>query len=133
MYTFIYLILISILSFSAFSAKAKKFSDYTWEKRLLLVDQSLTSEKLIANLSKFEDEIQARRLIIFILDQKTVKAWNSDKAYSELTDEVSNRLNNSAALLIGLDGGNKRTYKSLLIQEVFADIDIMPMRRSEIK
>lgn len=133
MYTFKYLILISILSFSAFSAKAKTLSDYTWEKRLLLVDQSLTSEKLIANLSKFKDEIQARRLMIFILDQKTVKAWNSDKAYSELTDEVSTRLNNSAALLIGLDGGNKRTYKSLLIQEVFADIDIMPMRRSEIK
>lgn len=133
MYTFKFVLLMSILSLSAFSANAKTLSDYTWEKRLLIVNQSLTSDTQIANLSKFKDEIQARRLLIFLLQQSTVKAYSTDETYVELTDEIKNRLKGSAAVLIGLDGATKRTYKSLSIQEVFANIDTMPMRRSELK
>jgi hypothetical protein len=59
-------------------------------------------------------------------EQRTL--FNSLSAQQLALEE---RLLTYHTVLIGLDGGSKASYESLVLSEIFRDIDGMPMRRSQ--
>ncbi len=117
-------------------------NEYQWQNRLILVFNDLDSEvQAQMQLDKFTGqtpELQDRDLLIFRIDDSQV----SDGLDSKVTDIEASSLRKSfdidieefAVLLIGKDDGVKlRSEEVVSSQELFALIDGMPMRRSEIR
>ncbi len=122
--------------------QSNPLNEYQWQNRLILVFNDLDSEvQAQMQLDKFSGqtpELQDRDLLIFRIDDSQV----SDGLDSKVTDIEAASLRKSfdidieefVVLLIGKDGGVKlRSEEVVSSQELFALIDGMPMRRSEIR
>ncbi|WP_225000251.1 DUF4174 domain-containing protein [Cesiribacter sp. SM1] len=115
---------------------------YQWKNRLLLLfapDEDDKSYRLqLEELLKQEKGLRERDLLIFhvfpdrvILPDGTVTV-QADA--SELRKHYIIPLKETATLLIGKDGGEKLRSRDLLTTErLFQTIDVMPMRRNEMK
>lgn len=115
---------------------------YRWKNRVILVfDDYQTSEKGAQQLLEFMGQaagIVDRDLIVLKVDQYSIKDAMTDEyifsestairsAYKVPSDEF-------AILLVGKDGGVKlRSDKMVSSEEIFALIDGMPMRQSEMR
>ena len=116
-------------------------TDFKWQHRLLITQVDTKSE-----LSKLRDEIQyhssdfdARKLLMLIrIKDKTwiLDASTAQTVSPQLSDQVLETINQNLdkVLLIGLDGGIKNRYlaNTFSLEQVFNEIDLMPMRRWEI-
>ena len=116
-------------------------SDFKWQHRLLIIQVDSESK-----LSTLRDEIQyyssdfdARKLLMLIRIKN--KVWILDASTTQtvspqLSEQVLETINQNLdkVLLIGLDGGIKNRYlaNTFSLEQVFNEIDLMPMRRWEI-
>ncbi|MEQ8712933.1 MAG: DUF4174 domain-containing protein [Cyclobacteriaceae bacterium] len=133
---------ISLVMLGLSLQQSNPLNEYQWQNRLILVFNDLDSEvQAQMQLDKFTGqtpELQDRDLLIFRIDDSQV----SDGLDSKVTDIEAASLRKSfnidieefVVLLIGKDGGVKlRSEEVVSSQELFALIDGMPMRRSEIR
>lgn len=131
--------------------KELRLETLIWQNRVLVIDAK-TSENADILAKQFENRANPmwdRRLIALLLKGDSVielrftqenmetfppsqsSSYNKQTAYS--VSELRKRLNGRQSILIGLDGGTKSAFTlnsgQIDIEQVFADIDGMPMRR----
>ena len=123
------------------SGHAQDLRPLRWQNRVLLLytDNLMHPQyqKMEEALLMEEKEVDARKLVVYtILGQKVsrglpAKTWQDDLPLRE----ASQNLGKGFGLeLIGLDGGVKyRSTSAVSLQELWALIDGMPMRRAELK
>ncbi|MCR9181581.1 MAG: DUF4174 domain-containing protein [Flavobacteriaceae bacterium] len=124
------------------NVSAQEISTHQWKERVLIVMATDKNSKLlqeqIAIFNKNESGLKERKLEIYIVTPNNYSMFNS----ADGNQVSSNRLYKSykskdselELVLIGLDGGIKhRTFTLTTTQEIFAVIDGMPMRKSEMK
>lgn len=116
-------------------------SDFKWQHRLLIIQVDSESK-----LSTLRDEIQyyssdfdARKLLMLIRIKNKVWILDASTAQTvspQLSEQVLETINQNLdnVLLIGLDGGIKNRYpaNTFSLEQVFNEIDLMPMRRWEV-
>ena len=116
-------------------------TDFKWQNRVIIIQ--INSKK---ELSQLQDEIHyhssdfnARKLLMLIsINDKTwiLDATTAQTVSPQLNHQVLKTINQNLdnVLLIGLDGGikNRYTAKTFSLEQVFNDIDLMPMRSREI-
>jgi len=122
---------------------------FKWKNRLVLVISKDGKEpeyqKQIEEFTKKPEGYNERKLVVLdiqknkfrkieFIDNKTmlVNKWQEN---NDLYREYASRKEYFKVLLIGLDGGIKRTKKRKILSKssLFAIIDGMPMRRAELK
>ena len=136
------LLVFMVLSFLfSGSGHAQDLRPLRWQNRVLLLytDNLMHPQyqKMEEALLMEEKEVDARKLVVYtILGQKVsrglpAKTWQDDLHLRE----ASQNLGKGFGLeLIGLDGGVKyRSTSAVSLQELWALIDGMPMRRAELK
>lgn len=124
------------------NAFSQDLSDYRWKNRLfVIVTDHIDSQTYLAQMKEFERNetgLTERKLLIFTatplgytLGTKQDSDWQASK---NLYKQFKRKDNTFEVILIGLDGGIKRRKTGLLkLEELFAIIDGMPMRRKEIR
>lgn len=117
--------------------KHSSLEQFEWKYRLLLIDteQVKDLEILRTQLNKVKDGLLERKLLILGIDQDQVSNLLSKQVLNIDSQYCLKRMRQRAAILIGLDGSTKTVYSisnnTVDIQQLFADIDGMPMRRAE--
>jgi hypothetical protein len=112
-------------------------SELTWSYRIIITELNGTDlPSMLNKLSTQDQALAERKIALFIVTGKQVLRYHA-KGKTEATSliditQAQNRLRQANTLLIGLDGGTKGVYESLNLRRIFADIDGMPMRRSEL-
>ena len=123
------------------SVFAVDLDDYTWRNRLLLVvapEASNTAVKQVRDtLERYSDELVDRDLLIFqlfmrgqsLIGDRPIAASQVQQLRAKLGVDTDERV----LLLVGKDGSVKRRAPLLTdLQEIFRQIDAMPMRRNEV-
>jgi len=137
--TYRFLFLILIFSFTSCMAQQRPpFADYQWSHRLLLVfAPDLQNEELLeqkANWSQAAEGMEERNLKIWIITHEDIQGEPIPYTASHLYDRYQVARTDFEVILIGKDGGIKqRQHQPLMSQTLFAIIDAMPMRRSEMR
>lgn len=112
---------------------------YRWQNRIILhTTDAASSDRLAAVLERHEDEIKNRDLVF--VDLGTAKA-KPRKHHLELDTESIESLRKTLSatpgktelILVGKDGGIKERIDRLDLKYLFAVIDQMPMRRTEMR
>lgn len=119
------------------STQANTLSQQRWKNRIVIFK---TSQEEInakaATLNQNSAALTERKLLIFAVSDDKTLVFTKQGEFSETTlvslQEATSRLRNQNCILIGLDGGTKQIYEDLALKQIFADIDGMPMRRSEL-
>lgn len=119
------LLFIIITMSASINASAQNLSDYQWKNRILLVFGNEKNEELIekqrAIFNAQESELKKRDLIVFVNPKSRGMVKLSNGANFEV-------------ILIGKDGSVKKRKTELMSTDgLFAIIDAMPMRQSEMK
>ncbi len=128
-------VLLSTFSFAGKGASLDEIKELKWNNRVVLVwsNDSVEDIKAIFNANQYE--IDDRDIIWFVI--------YGDKFYTNYTGSISHsfvaKTNDSYftkrgnVLLIGKDGGIKAVGDSLDLENLFREIDSMPMRQLEMK
>lgn len=121
-------------------AQAQDLSTYRWQNRVLLVlsraenEQRATAQ--LAELAAAKEGLEERKLLVFqVLPEQYRQALLPNDQWHRATDVFQAHALDGGftVVLLGLDGGVKvRQSQVLTINELFATIDGMPMRRAEL-
>ncbi|REL36207.1 DUF4174 domain-containing protein [Thalassotalea euphylliae] len=126
------------------STSAKQFSDFLWQKRLVLI-HSDTQPPLTPFMWELDYEsLTERKLAIYaLINQQSFQLLpNTVMRRTPTMDQVLMQkltehqiINSNSAILIGLDGDIKATYQlaDLSYKHIKALIDTMPMRQAELR
>ncbi len=135
---FFYLICLTM----SMALTGQNLKEHQWKNRLVLIITSDSeSETYTSQIEAFNingQEFDERKLIIYKVSPNKYKVENSDDN-SWVSDSKLYTLYNSndkdfKIILIGLDGHIKIEQSELLTtKDLFATIDSMPMRRSELR
>mgnify|MGYP003671737272 FL=1 len=125
---------------------AQDLKKHQWESRVVIIasqnEDSRTYQEQITEFNSLPEEFKERKIIVYqVLPDKykltdyQIKGkdfeWISSPA---LFDKFVNNKLDFMVILIGLDGGIKLEKTEVLTTtELFATIDVMPMRRAEMK
>ena len=117
---------------------AQELSDFQWENRLLVMyadsneRSSINDQQLVFQDTK--DQLEERKLILFHFDGSTLTKIYPSVEQFKIEDIGIEFKHPYESVLIGLDGGVKKRWKSVVSPEIIFDlIDSMPMRRAEIR
>ena len=118
---------------------ANLLQDLQWKNRILIIQTDTALKTISLLLKEQENALNDRDLITINLSKKSTKLTNgvvlSEKERAALRSKF--KLTNSKKsqfILIGKDSGEKaRQSNTLNLQELFALIDTMPMRKAEIR
>ena len=111
------------------------------DKRILVLTAKEMTPEVTEQLDRLQEnslEIEKRRLAVFTLINGEVKVIinSSDKSLEFVNKNKDNYTETSTLTLylIGLDQSLKKTFKGLVNpQQIFNQIDSMPMRQAEIR
>jgi hypothetical protein len=121
---------------SAIAESKNTLNDYWFSKRVVLVKTTALDAKALSSLlHEYSFELSDRRLVVFSIINEEVEGLFTPKNETlELSETQLKSLDaQNSVFLIGLDGSLKSSYQSLELDKIFADIDRMPMRRSELR
>lgn len=118
-------ILLLIAMSTVITTHAQKLADYKWENRIILIfgenqnKQLLTKQKEVFDAEK--KGLEERDLKVFVNPEtKEMKRLRNETGFE--------------VILIGKDGSvKKRKTELMTTEELFAIIDSMPMRQSEMR
>ncbi|MFW8591271.1 DUF4174 domain-containing protein [Glaciecola sp. 2405UD65-10] len=116
-----------------------------WENRIVITSQKPSLASTETSLMAQQEALLERKLLIFAVNRETntvylYKAKRSSEASkakmeaswylvnSKLAKELRERIGDLHTVLIGLDGQSKVSYEGLRFNEIYRDIDGMPMR-----
>jgi hypothetical protein len=123
------------------SVKSQKLTGHEWKNRLVLILTDDTSNvKYQDQLNEFQSDINGlkeRKILIYQITPSEFKLGLTDGKWQK-SETVYNFYKTTDVhpeiVLIGLDGGVKLNAQEFITnQKLFATIDVMPMRRQEIK
>lgn len=121
---FIHLSCIFLFAFTL-SAQEHSLSEHRWKHRIILIDVTDQSDVYIEQkniLSSDKEGVDERKLVLC-----SAQEWKLDQKVKGILKEYK-------TVLIGLDGGVKmRSNKCFTLEELYTEIDKMPMRRWEIE
>lgn len=135
----IYITLPMLLFINTMNAQILK--PYQWENRIVLIlTNDENSKKFQEQLAVFQSDkegLEDRKLMIGKVTPKQY-CLGLDKSNwvqsSELYQDFHSKNKDFEVILIGLDGGVKlRQTEVLSLEKLFSTIDIMPMRRAELR
>ena len=139
----LFLVLILILGCNQYIPNYKKMqkleeinhiNDFKWINRVLIVKKQ---NFLLQQIQINEKKIFERDIIIIVIKDNGAYLKNnilSENFYKSLNKKLKYVDYINQAILIGLDGKVKKTYKGDTdFDEIFSDIDKMPMRINEMK
>lgn len=114
---------------------------FTWKKRvLLIISDDAMNEKCrgqIKELFNNEEGIKERKLLIIEVHKKRYRVIDDNKKWylsHSLYEKYANINDSFQIILIGLDGGIKmREFNIMEAEDIFREIDSMPMRKSELR
>jgi len=121
---------------------AQDISAHQWENRVLIVmaasKDSELLQKQITIFNQNEDGLKERKLAIFLMTPREFAIYNPKeiewKPFTAPFDSDKLRDTEIELHLIGLDGQIKyKTYSLTPALEIFAIIDGMPMRQTELR
>ncbi len=123
------------------NVNSQDLSSHQWQDRLLvlLVDdiKDETYQKQISELQQSENGLKDRRLIVCHVKPHTYKKGLYTKQWKKATIDITNYKKSTSSfeiILIGLDGGVKLHQSDFLkCEKLFSIIDVMPMRRREMR
>lgn len=139
--TFYLVLLFQICIFTTMTAQ--EISKHKWKNRVLIViTNTISNEQLIDQMAVLQENtknLQDRKLIIYTVTPETYALGLSKNnteiklSNSKFYKETHTKDTPFEVILIGLDGGEKlRQTEVLETDKLFALIDGMPMRRSEV-
>lgn len=123
------------------SVNAQKISSHHWKDRVLVIfTDDIDSQSYKDQINEFEknrDGLIERKVVVYHVNLDQYKMGFSDSEWCKSIHSL-NKIRKSETsfevVLIGLDGGFKLSKTSTIsCEELFGTIDIMPMRRQEIK
>lgn len=121
---------------------AQNISKHQWKNRLVLIladDAESTMLKEQLNIFKAnESGLEDRKLLVYQILPEQYKIGLNQKANWLPSGKLFQKYNSGRSvfevILIGLDGGVKMKQSELLtIEDLFGTIDVMPMRRAELR
>ena len=129
------LMLLSPLSWAEPMQNLESLSDLKWKNRLILIEADQPIQHYQDELDRLDADIGDRDIVWFIVNDTDVISNFNGKLSDSATDEIHQTLqsHSSAVLLIGKDGGIKATEAQLILDELFGEIDRMPMRQQELQ
>lgn len=132
-----------ILLFSILiNMNAQDLSQYRWQNRLvLLLTNDETNPEYLQQLKIVEGDkkgVEERKIIVYRSTPNVVYTGAEKKAHNTANEKIYKKYKKSDSafeiILIGLDGGEKLRKESCIpLEELYALIDIMPMRQAEIR
>jgi len=135
---------ISLLLVSVFIVSlsfAQDLSKHQWENRLILLitddESNSTFQSQLAELRKDLTGLNERKLILYQVMPEAYRTGLDDgdiKESAHLYQGYKKTDSRFEVVLVGLDGGIKlRKNEILLLEELYAIIDAMPMRLREME
>lgn len=131
-----------LASISPSQAQSFDLNEYRWKNRLLVVfaehENATDYQSLVRNVQSLRDEFSDRDMVLISLFEKgtsmAAEAPISPEASQSLRKQFKVASGDYTVYLIGKDGGVKqRGGSEIRIESLFALIDTMPMRRSEMR
>jgi hypothetical protein len=117
-------------------AMADIFQQSAFKHRLLIVTtgNDLARGTIRQLLMRSREKLIERKLVVISKENNTAEIIWGDVTIISLLDNqsIQRRLGEHKAVLIGLDSATKAVYDSFDLTQIFADIDGMPMRKSEL-
>lgn len=117
--------------------EANSVADYQWTNRVLLLRIEDVKDASIDQLKHAHAAIDERDLLWFALHEETGVTSNDphpvNDALTASIKKIFARHPHDRIILIGKDGGVKERTDALNLDELFALIDAMPMRRAEMR
>ncbi len=119
---------------------SQNIDTHQWQHRLLLITSETKDDLEVSSaIDQFiedPDGLTDRRIIIYQITPDSFKRF--DESTWHRSDEVFGSYvrerHDERIILIGLDGGVKERYPiNVRPEDIWADIDKMPMRRSELR
>ena len=127
-------VLMSVFCYGA--ASGQSLEKYLWKNRILfLIHPQKENPQLNAQIRSFEgfeDEIQDRQLLVFVMNGNAITDIDGKPANLDPNQMIFASF--TGVILIGKDGGIKLQEPFVVEpRRIFDLIDGMPMRRSEMK
>ena len=128
----IYLFLIKLIT----ADQIGHLSDFKWKKRIIIItdDENFSFNEKV---KKYRREIEDRKISIIFFNKNIAYLENkviSKKFSNSVEKKIKNINPYHRLILIGKDGGVKNSYLfETELEEIFYDVDKMPMRRYEVK
>ena len=134
-------LLFAVPLFSALLGSAQYLSKHRWENRLILIltddENNSNFQSQLAEFRKDLTGLNERKIIIYQVmpgEYKTGLNGDNKTKSARLYNEYKKTDAGFEVVLLGLDGGVKLQQNELLsLEELYAVIDVMPMRRREIE
>lgn len=114
---------------------------YHWKNRILLVFSSDQNDKQQQQLDMFSTNrtgLKERDMLVFYIKKQTVKGPDEKTYDKEAAEQLRKKYQVAddafSVILIGKDGTQKLQQNEILtMNKLFAVVDVMPMRRREMR
>ncbi len=133
------LILLSILGPAIAERKTQStlnnITDLQWKNRIIVMNEIENTSEILKLLKQSEEQITERDIIWFILDENEIISNFQSPLAMELSQNLQTQyqLEENQVILIGKDGGLKSRFSGLKLNDIFGEIDAMPMRQAEMR
>lgn len=126
--------LASLTLFAADNTQLNKLEQLQWQNRVILVFSDRV-EHYQQIFDDAESQVKDRDIVWFIIDDKQVITNYSGKLSDRFGPLLHQQFKTASeeVILIGKDGGVKQRGKVLPINQLFDEIDTMPMRIREMQ
>lgn len=125
----------TIASDEAHSDKIDSLVDYNWKNRIFLIQEPASSAKVIQALTDDSKAVDERDVIWFVVGKDSIASNQAGPLSDSLKSQVKSSFTNRSrqTILIGKDGGIKSRTDEFDLDQLYKQIDAMPMRKREIE
>ena len=135
-----YIILISIFIFNTFVQaeslpKLSNLDSLEWKNRVVILNEIKNQDKSLQLLKEQESQIDDRDIIWFSIKDNLVLSNYKGDLSSEFVSKIREKFSHlqNKVILIGKDGGIKSQSDYLNLEDIFSEVDSMPMRLFEMQ
>lgn len=135
-----YIILISIFIFNTFVQaeslpKLSNLDSLEWKNRVVILNEIKNQDKSLQLLREQEAQIDDRDIIWFSIKDNLVLSNYKGDLSSEFVSKIREKFSHlqNKVILIGKDGGIKSQSDYLNLEDIFSEVDSMPMRLFEMQ
>lgn len=135
-----YIILISIFIFNTFVQaeslpKLSNLDSLEWKNRVVILNEIKNQDKSLLLLKEQVAQIDDRDIIWFSIKDNLVLSNYKGDLSSEFVTKIREKFSHlqNKVILIGKDGGIKSQSDYLNLEDIFSEVDSMPMRLFEMQ
>jgi hypothetical protein len=135
-----YIILISIFIFNTFVQaeslpKLSNLDSLEWKNRVVILNEIKNQDKSLQLLKEQVAQIDDRDIIWFSIKDNLVLSNYKGDLSSEFVSKIREKFSHlqNKVILIGKDGGIKSQSDYLNLEDIFSEVDSMPMRLFEMQ